>query len=41
MQIMLTEMLTRLPDIEVTGTAKRAHSNFLNSAKTLPVRLWV
>ena len=35
---MLRELLTRLPDIEVTAPATRAHSNFLNSAKTLPVR---
>jgi cytochrome P450/NADPH-cytochrome P450 reductase len=40
LQIMLTEILTRIPDIEVVAPAKRAHSNFLNSAKTLPVRLW-
>ena len=36
-EIMLRELLTRLPDIEVTGPGVRAHSNFLNSAKTLPV----
>ncbi len=36
--IMLTELLTRLPDIAVSAPATRAHSNFLNSAKTLPVR---
>lgn len=35
---MLTELLTRLPDLRVTSPAERAHSNFLNSAKTLPVR---
>ena len=37
MQVMLTALLTRLPDIEVAGPAQRTHSNFLNSAKTLPV----
>ena len=36
-EIMLRELLTRLPDIEVTAPGVRAHSNFLNSAKTLPV----
>jgi len=36
--VMLRELLTRLPDIEATGEGQRAHSNFLNSAKTLPVR---
>ena len=35
---MLRILLTRLPDIEVVAPAARAHSNFLNSAKTLPVR---
>ncbi len=37
MHVMLTALLKRLPDIEVAGPAKRTHSNFLNSAKTLPV----
>ncbi len=37
LSIMLTELLTRLPDIEVSAPARRTHSNFLNSAKTLPV----
>ncbi len=36
--VMLTELLRRLPDIDVAGRARRAHSNFLNSAKELPVR---
>lgn len=35
---MLRVLLSRLPDIEVVAPATRAHSNFLNSAKTLPVR---
>ena len=37
MQVMLKELLRRIPDIGVTGPAQRTHSNFLNSAKTLPV----
>ena len=37
MQVMLTALLQRLPDVEVAGPAQRTHSNFLNSAKTLPV----
>ena len=36
--VRLEAMLRRLPDIEVVAPATRAHSNFLNSAKTLPVR---
>jgi len=36
--IMLRELLDRLPDITATGVGQRTHSNFLNSAKTLPVR---
>ena len=37
MHVMLKELLRRIPDIGVTGPAQRTHSNFLNSAKTLPV----
>jgi len=37
MQVMLSSLLERLPDIQVVGPAQRTHSNFLNSAKTLPV----
>jgi hypothetical protein len=32
-------MLTRFPDIEVSGEPKRMRTNFLNSIKTMPVRL--
>ena len=38
MDLMLREMLTRLPGIEVVGPAQRAHSIFLHSVKALPVR---
>lgn len=34
---MLRELLTRLPDIEVSGEPKRLHSMFLSGAKSLPV----
>lgn len=37
-RLMLKALLEARPDIEVTGPAARAHSNFLNCAKTLPVR---
>lgn len=37
--VLLEEMLTRFPDIEVTGEPKRMRTNFLNSIKTMPVRL--
>ncbi len=36
--VMLREMLTRLPDIDVVVPARRAHSTFLNSPKSLGVR---
>ncbi len=36
-EIMLRELLTRLPDIEVVVPAQRAHSTFLNSPKSLGV----
>jgi hypothetical protein len=35
---MLRELLTRLPDIDVVVPARRAHSTFLNSPKSLGVR---
>ncbi len=38
MDVMLREMLTRLPAIDVSQPARRAHSIFLNSAKSLGVR---
>lgn len=38
MEVMLRELLTRLPAIDVTTPARRAHSNFLNSAKSLGVK---
>lgn len=34
---MLRELLTRLPDIDVSGEPKRLHSMFLSGAKSLPV----
>ncbi|MGD8417800.1 MAG: cytochrome P450 [Pseudomonadales bacterium] len=37
--VLLEEMLARFPDIEVTGEPKRMRTNFLNSIKSLPVRL--
>jgi len=37
--VLLEELLARFPDIEVTGEAKRMRTNFLNSIKTMPVRL--
>ncbi len=36
--VMLRELLTRLPDVEVSVPARRAHSTFLNSPKSLGVR---
>jgi cytochrome P450 len=37
--VLLEELLARFPDIEVTGAPRRMRTNFLNSIKTLPVRL--
>jgi len=37
--VLLEEMLSRFPQIEVTGEPKRMRTNFLNSIKTMPVRL--
>lgn len=37
LDITLRELLTRLPDIAVSGPERRAHSNFLNWAKEQPV----
>jgi len=37
-EIMLRELLTRLPDIEPTGEAEWLESNFISGPKTLPVR---
>jgi cytochrome P450 len=37
-EVMLRELLTRLPDIDVVVPARRAHSTFLNSPKSLGVR---
>jgi len=37
-EVMLREMLTRIPDIDVVVPARRAHSTFLNSPKSLGVR---
>ncbi|MFT7599256.1 MAG: cytochrome P450 [Acidimicrobiales bacterium] len=37
MRVMLKELLTRCPNIEVSGPARRIHSNFLHGALTLPV----
>jgi cytochrome P450 len=34
---MLRELLTRLPDVEVSGEPQRLHSMFLSGAKSLPV----
>ncbi len=39
MSILLTELLTRCPEIEVSGPARRIHSNFLHGALQLPVNL--
>lgn len=39
MEVLLTELLTRCPDIEVSGEGRRIHSNFLHGALQLPVRI--
>ena len=39
MAVLLRELLTRCPDIEVAGAARRIHSNFLHGALRLPVRV--
>ncbi len=39
MKVMLTELLSRYPAIEVDGPARRIHSNFLHGALQLPVSL--
>jgi cytochrome P450 len=36
-RVLLTELLTRLPDIRPTGPAERMRSNFVNGIKRLPV----
>ncbi|MCB0989445.1 MAG: cytochrome P450 [Acidimicrobiales bacterium] len=38
-KMMLRALLEAYPSIDVTAPATRAHSNFLNCAKTLPVRV--
>ena len=37
-RVLLTELFTRLPDIEVSGDASRMQSSFMNGIKHLPVR---
>jgi len=37
--VLLEELLARYPDVAVTGAPTRMRTNFLNSIKTLPVRL--
>jgi cytochrome P450 len=37
-QLMLKELLTRLPDIEQAGEAEWLESNFISGPKHLPVR---
>lgn len=37
--VLLEELLARYPNLEVTGEPRRMRTNFLNSIKTLPVRL--
>jgi cytochrome P450 len=37
--VLMEELLARYPDFEVTGAPSRMRTNFLNSIKTLPVRL--
>ena len=39
LRVLLEEMLTRYPDIHSTGAVSRMRTNFLNSIKTMPVRL--
>ena len=37
-RVLLTELLTRLPDVEVSGPASHLRSGFMNGIKHLPVR---
>ena len=37
--VLLEELLARYPDFQVTGEPRRMRTNFLNSIKSLPVRL--
>ena len=37
--VMFRELLTRVPDLEVTGPPVRLRSNFINGIKHLPVSL--
>jgi linalool 8-monooxygenase len=39
LRVLLEEMLARYPDIHATGEISRMRTNFLNSIKTMPVRL--
>jgi cytochrome P450 len=39
MRVLLKELLARCPKIEVSGSARRIHSNFLHGALHLPVRV--
>jgi cholest-4-en-3-one 26-monooxygenase len=38
LRIMLTEILDRMPDIELAGPVQRLRSNFINGIKHMPVR---
>jgi cytochrome P450 len=37
-QVMLREVLTRLPDIEAAGPSERLASSFIAGVRTMPVR---
>ncbi len=39
LKVLLEELLARYPDIHATGAVSRMRSNFLNSIKSMPVRL--
>jgi cytochrome P450 len=38
-RVMFEELLPRLASIELTGPARRMHSNFTNAYKSMPVRV--
>ena len=38
LRVMFTEVLTRLPDLELAGPVERLQSNFINGTKSMPVR---
>jgi cholest-4-en-3-one 26-monooxygenase len=38
LRILFTELMRRMPDLELAGPARRLRSNFLNAIKTMPVR---